>query len=477
MNPIEPIITRFEQISAIPRCTKNEAGLRAWLQEWAAGHGWVSQTDATGNPVIHLPPTPGYEDRPGIVLQGHLDMVCQKTGGSTHDFTRDPIRVLRDGDWLKADGTTLGADNGIAVALMMALAEDETVRHPRLELLLTVEEEVGLVGADNLDPALIQAKTLINLDSEQEGVLIVGCAGSANIYITLPVTWEPQSPAETAFEIQVTGLRGGHSGEDIHKHRASANQLIARVLEFVQRDVPLRLSALQGGTVRNAIPREAAAVFVCPKDQAAACRDRFDEIARAIRAEHARTEPRISLSCAEKGGEPLNAIGAAETVTGIRMLVSLPSGVQALSAEIPGFVETSSNVGVVELKEDGLFVISSHRSSVYTRLVEKIHAVEALAWMAGAETTRSKTMEPWQPDMDSPLLKKCIGTYEGLFGTKPKVELIHAGLECGLISRRVEGMDAISLGPTLENPHSPEERLYVPSLPKVWEYLRALLAG
>lgn len=477
MNPIEPVITRFEQISAIPRCTKNEAGLRAWLQAWAAEKGFASQTDAAGNLVIRVPAAPGYEDRPVIVLQGHLDMVCQKVGGSTHDFTRDPIRVLRDGEWLKADGTTLGADNGIAIALMMALVEDDTVRYPPLELLLTVEEEVGLVGADNLDPSLIRGRTLINLDSDREGVLIVGCAGSGTVYITLPVTWEMQSPEEQVFELTLTGLRGGHSGGDIHKHRANANKMLARILEHIQREVPLRLATLQGGSARNAIPREAAAVFLCPQTSIPTVRERFEEIAQAIRSEHAQTEPHIELALIEKSGEPVRAISVAQSVSGIRMLVALPNGVQSMSAEIPGFVETSSNVGIVELKEEGLYVVVSNRSSVFSRLVEKIHAVESLAWTAGAQTTRSKLMEPWQPNTESPLLKTCMETYEELFGEKPQVQLIHAGLECGLISRKVAGLDAISLGPTIENPHSPDERLHVPSLVKVWAFLIALLGG
>lgn len=265
MNPIDVILSRFEQISAIPRGTKNEAGIRLWLQDWASQRGLRSQTDAAGNLVIYVPASAGYEHCPILILQGHLDMVCQKMPDSAHDFTRDPIRLIRDGDWLTADGTTLGADNGIAIALMLALIEDESALHPPLELLFTVEEEAGLVGANHLDPSMLGGRTLINLDSEHEGVFIVGCAGGGSVEMTLHVTWSPQSPDEVGFEIKVSGLRGGHSGEDINKHRANADKLIARVLDFIQRDVPLRLSTLKGGNARNAIPRDAETVFLCPK--------------------------------------------------------------------------------------------------------------------------------------------------------------------------------------------------------------------
>ena len=266
MNPTELILKNFEKVSSVPRGSKNEAAIRNWLIEWAAEHNCTSKTDAAGNLVIYVPASQGYEDRPTLILQGHMDMVCQKTLESTHDFTKDPIQLIRDGDWIRANGTTLGADNGIGIALMMSLVEDESVKHPRLELLLTVEEESGLVGADTLDPTLLTGKTLINVDSETEGVFTVGCAGGGSVYMTLPVTWDSQKQKEVAFELKVSGLQGGHSGEDINKFRTNANKLIARVLDFMQRDVEIRLSTLNGGTARNAIPRDAEAVFVCAKD-------------------------------------------------------------------------------------------------------------------------------------------------------------------------------------------------------------------
>ncbi|WKZ41628.1 MAG: aminoacyl-histidine dipeptidase [Anaerolineales bacterium] len=476
MNPTDLILKNFEKVSSIPRGTKFEAGIRQWLMDWAAARNYQSNMDAAGNLVISAPASPGHKSNETIILQGHLDMVWQKTSTSKHDFEKDPIRLVRDGDWIKADGTTLGADNGIGIALMMSLVEDETVQHPPLELLLTVEEEIGLAGALNLDPSLITGKTLINLDSENEGVFTVGCAGGGSVYITLPVTWGMQTRDEIAFNLKADGLQGGHSGEDINKHRANANKLIARILNYIQRDVPIRLAGLKGGTARNAIPRDAEAVFVCPKENAEALNQKFHAIVRDIRAEYAINEQDLSITLTQKNGEPVRVISREETQTGLRLLVSLPHGVSAMSADMPGFVETSNNIGIIELSDECLLLVSSQRSSVLSRLEEIIERVESLAWLAGATTERTTVVPPWQPDMESSLLKKCVETYEKVMESKPKVELTHGGLECGIISRRCGGLDTISLGPTIQNLHSPDERLYVPSLQRVWMFLSALLA-
>ena len=476
MNPTELILKNFEKVSSIPRGSKNEAAIRQWLMDWGAAHSFQSRTDAAGNLVIYIPASTGYESKERLILQGHMDMVCQKVPESNHDFEKDPIQLIYDGDWIRANGTTLGADNGIGIALMMSLVEDESVKHPPLELLLTVEEEMGLTGADNLDPALLSGKTLINVDSETEGVFTVGCAGGGSVNITLPVTWEAQEQNEIVFELKVSGLQGGHSGEDINKFRTNANKLIARVLDFIQRDVEIRLSTLKGGTARNAIPRDAEAVFVCAKDKAELCREKFSAVLEAIQAEHARTEQGLSITLTEKSGEPVRAIGGSETQAALRLLLSLPHGVSSMSAEMPGFVETSNNIGIMELKEDGLSVISNHRSSVFSRLEEIIRRVESIAWLAGAKTERTKMFPPWQPNMESPLLKQCVETYRSIFAEDPKVELTHGGLECGIISDRCNGLDTISMGPTIRDLHSPEERLFVPSLAKTWDLLMGLLA-
>jgi dipeptidase D len=475
MNPTELILKNFEKVSSVPRGSKNEAEIRQWLMDWAAAYSLKSRTDAAGNLVIYIPASKGYESKATLILQGHMDMVCQKTPESKHDFTKDPIQLIRDGDWLHANGTTLGADNGIGIALMMSLVEDNSVKHPPLELLLTVEEEMGVVGADNLDPSLLSGKTLINLDSETEGVFTVGCAGGGSANITLPVTWELQKHDEVAFKLKVSGLQGGHSGEDINKFRANANKLIARILEFIQRDIDIRLSALKGGTARNAIPREAEATFVCSKTKAELCKEKFSAVLQTVQAEHVRTEQGLAIMLVEKSGESVNAIGGSETQAALRLLLSLPHGVSAMSAEMPEFIETSNNIGIMELKEDGLFIISNHRSSVFSRLEEITRRVESVAWLAGAKTERTKMFPPWQPNMESPLLKQCVDTYRSIVEKDPKVELTHGGLECGIISDRCGGLDTISVGPTIKDLHSPDERLFVPSIAKTWEFLKKQL--
>ena len=402
-------------------------------------------------------------------------MVWQKTNESMHDFEHDPIQLIREGDWIRANGTTLGADNGIGIALMMSIVEDESVKHPPLELLLTVEEEMGVVGADDLDPALLSGKTLININSETEGVFTVGCAGGGSVNITLPVIWEIQKQDEVAFGLRVSGLQGGHSGEDINKFRTNANKLIARILDGIQRNIPIRLSTLRGGTARNAIPRDGEAVFVCATDKKEACKEVFSVLQATVQSELAKTESGLVLSLNEIKSEAIRTISHAETQAVIRLLVALPHGVSSMSAEMPEFVETSNNIGVMELNEEGLSIISNHRSSVFSRLEEITRRVETVAWLAGAKTERTKIFPPWQPNMESPLLKKCVETYRSIKEEDPKVELTHGGLECGIISDRCGGLDTISMGPTIKDLHSPDERLYIPSLFTIWEFLEVLL--
>ncbi len=475
MSATEQILARFEQISAIPRGTKNEAAIRQWLIDWAASRGLSSATDTVGNLVIYVPAAPGRENAHALMLQGHMDMVCEKTPDSTHDFTRDPIHILRDGDWLKADKTTLGADNGIAIAIAMALVEDDNVSHPALELLFTVEEEAGISGADYIDPNLLTAKVLINLDSEKEGVFTVGCAGGGSTYITLPVSWEPTSTNDITFELKVSGLQGGHSGEDINKQRGNANKILARALDEIQRKVPIQLAALKGGSARNAIPRDAETIFVCSVESSALCKEALASFEKILQAEFSGIEQGPFLGLSEKPSLTPLAISAADTNKSIQLIVALPNGVAEMSAAVEGFVETSNNIGVMELLEDGFHVISNQRSSVLSRLEEMFRRTEALATLTGAKTERTKLFPPWQANMDSPLLKKCVEVYETLHHQKPKVEISHGGLECGTISDRCNGIDTISLGPTIQNPHSPDEMLYIPSLAGTWNFLTALL--
>jgi dipeptidase D len=465
----------FGQISAVPRGSQQEEKIRQWLIDWAAGQGLAYRTDAAGNLAIYVPAGRDYEDRSPIILQSHMDMVCQKNPDSTHDFTHDPIELVQDGDWLRANGTTLGADNGIGMALSLAMAAEPA--RPALELLFTVAEEIGVIGAGQLDVSLITGKTLINLDSEEEGAFTIGCAGGAATDITVPLVWEKPAPTCTAFDLKIGGLLGGHSGEDIQLPRANAIKLVARVLNFLQRALPVHLTDFKGGTARNAIPREAQAGFVCPTAEAARCRVLFEQIAQSIQEEYGPVETGMWLALEEQAALPERVAGLAGSRRALNMVTALPNGVSAFSAEIPGFVETSNNIGVIEMKEQGLEVVSNARSSVLSRLEEITQRTEALAALADAEVDPGSVFHPWQPDLASPLLERCKRVYTAVFSQQPAIRLTHGGLECGLISQLCGGLDTLSLGATIEQLHSPGEQLYVPSVERLRVFLAALLAS
>ncbi len=472
MDATQNVLKIFEQLSAVPRGSGREAKLSRWLQERAEAHDFLWKADKTGNLVIRVPATPGYESAPVIVLQGHMDMVCEKTPDSPHDFLKDPIRCIVEGDWLHADRTTLGADNGIAIALALALAEDESVAHPPLELLFTVEEEVGIGGANQLQPGFIRGRLLVNLDSEEEGSFIIGCAGGMKTRLRLPLTFE-QPALGAALHLKVSGLRGGHSGIDIHKHRASANKLLARALTQFRQVAPLALISLDGGTAHNAIAREAEASFACPAEQTSAIQQAAQEFESILNDEYSATESGIKLSLSPI--EAARAATVADTDQVIRLLLALPHGVAEMSASVEGFVETSNNLARIEIVEEALKVVTSQRSSVMSRRDELSARISAVALLAGAEVDSSEGYPAWQPNIQSALLKRSVETYKLLFGKAPKVEMIHAGLECGIIGAIYNGMEMISLGATIESPHSPDERLNIPSIERVWRYLVAFL--
>jgi dipeptidase D len=472
MTPTQTVLNIFEQLSAIPRGSGNEAAISRWLQERAKDHGFPAQTDEAGNLVIRVPGTAGYESAPIMVLQGHMDMVCEKTPDSPHDFTRDPIRCIVEGDWLRADRTTLGADNGIAIALALALVEDRSVDHPPLELLFTVNEETGLNGAEALQPGFFSGKILINLDSEDEGTFVIGCAGGQKVHIRLPLPLN--SPGrDAALHLRVSGPQGGHSGVDIHKHRASANRLLGRALDRIRRSADIGLMSLIGGTAHNAIAREAEAAFTCDADRVPAIAEEIRALEKILRDEYAATESGISLTLTPVA--PGLSATPADTLRAVLLLTALPHGVAEMSATVEGFVETSCNLAKIESKDDVLHIVSSQRSTVRSRLEELTARVVAVGLLAGAEATATPAYPGWEPQTNSPLLRRSVETYRRLFGVAPQVQMIHAGLECGLIGAIYGDLDMISLGATLQNPHSPNERLNIPSVGKVWDYLVAFL--
>ena len=471
------IIDAFEQISAIPRNSGDEERIRHFLIDWARKNKFLYITDKVGNLIIKIAASKGMEKHPTIVLQGHLDMVCEKTPDSPHDFSKDPIRFVFDGEWLKADRTTLGADNGIAVAMAMCLATDSKVKHGPLELLFTIEEETGLTGARGLETGIIEAKYLINIDSERDDVFTVGCAGGRDTHIELDLGYEEVPYDYRGMHIKVSGLTGGHSGENIIDERANAIRVLNRILHSIRDLCDLRLTWFKGGTAHNAIPRDAEATFFIPIDQLPIVKEHVEKAEVYLKSEFERTDPELDVYLAEMAVTPdRRAMMSYVSMKVLDLLYALPHGVAARSTDMPHLVETSSNLAKVWVDYGKLCIHSSQRSSVMTRLEALTHRIEAVGRLAGARVQSGSGYPSWRPDFNSKLLAACKKIYKSLFDTDPRVEAIHAGLECGLIGNLHPGMQMLSLGPTIKNPHSPDERLYLPSLAKVYQLLGKILA-
>lgn len=470
------ILATFEKISRIPRCSKHEAQIGEFLLDWGRQNGFQSATDACGNIVIRVPATPGFESAVGVIIQGHLDMVCEKTPDSSHDFSRDPIEFVTDGEWLKANKTTLGADNGIAIAIGMELALDKTAAHPELELLFTVDEETGLTGANNLGAGFIRGRTLLNLDSEDEGVFTVGCAGGRDTHIALPLEYLPAPIGTVAHRIKASGMTGGHSGVNIHDERANAIRVLTQALQSLRNKIDLRLASISGGTAHNAIPRDAeAVVYFAAMDWPQAAK-MIVELEEVFRLEFKNTDPNLKLSLdkVEPAADPRIFSERSATIA-LSLLLALPHGVAAMSTDIKGLVETSNNLANIRCEDEKLKIITSQRSSVMSRLQGISDRIEAVCRLAGAEYVTSGGYPSWQPNMASPLLARCRELYQKLFAKEAHVEAIHAGLECGIIGAKYSGMDMISFGPTLKNPHSPDEKILIASIGKIWYFLLELL--
>jgi dipeptidase D len=473
---IHRILELFEQISCIPRCSKNEEAVTQWFEAWAHRHSWRSRRDPAGNLLISVPASPGCEHAPAVVLQGHLDMVCEKSPESAHDFAADPIRVIRDGDWIHADGTTLGADNGVALALGAAIAEDSESRRPPMELLFTVDEETGLNGAKKLPPGILDARLLINLDSETEGVFTVGCAGGRDVQIHRDLHFEPLPESYRWMQLSVAGLCGGHSGIDIHRHRANANKLLARTLHDLMRAGGLRLAAVSGGTKRNAIPRDAKAIVACSPETAEDLRLRAAQCAERFRREFP-SEPSLDMCLNDMPmpGPAPAAMTPEDAALVVNLLLALPHGVSQMAPDFADLVLTSNNLAIVATADSRIEIVTSQRGLTQSALDGMSDQIRATAALAGARTHTESDYPPWTPNLASPLLASCREVYQTLYRKAPEVRAIHAGLECAIIGHTYPGMDMISIGPTTENAHSPAERLHVPSLDRIAEFLEALL--
>jgi dipeptidase D len=476
VSELEPkaLWAHFDHILTIPRASKDEGRMREYVIAVAERNGLEYEVDAAGNTVVRKPAAPGREDEPATILQAHLDMVQEKNSGVAFDFESDAIEPVVDGEYMKANGTTLGSDNGIGVAAMLAIEEDPDLSHGPLELLFTVDEETGLTGAAALEPGLLQGRRLLNLDSEEEGVITIGCAGGADSHLFLPIGEEPAPEGAKAVAIKASGLKGGHSGVDIHLQRGNAIKLLARALHAASLEQPFRLASFAGGNAHNAIPREATATVVLTGDDAAA---RFKALveaeAAAIRKEFQPADPGLTFDIADS--DPVESVMDEDsTMRALGFITSLPHGVMSMSYDIAGLVETSTNLATATPKDGGLDILLSNRSSVDSALAALRMRLRAAASLVGAEVTEGDGYPGWQPDVSSPILGIVKGVYTEMIG-EPEVGAVHAGLECGIIGEKIEGMDMISFGPQIEFPHSPDERVHVASVEKFYSVLCTVL--
>lgn len=465
----------FEEICQVPRPSKKEEKIIAYLKAFGEKHQLETKCDEAGNVLIKKPATPGMENRKTVVLQSHVDMVCEKNNDVEHDFLNDPIETEIDGEWLKAKGTTLGADNGIGVATELALLADNTIQHGPLECLFTIDEETGLTGAFALKEGFMSGDILLNLDSEDEGELFIGCAGGIDSVAEFTYQ-EIEVPAGYYYcKIAVKGLKGGHSGGDIHLGRGNANKILNRFLSDAMKKYDLYLCEIDGGNLRNAIAREAFAVVALPEANKHDIRTDLNIFAADVQAEYKVVEPDLQLIM-ESEPERHTAIDKSTALRLLQAIYATPHGVFAMSQDIPGLVETSTNLASVKMKPNHIIRIeTSQRSSTASSKQDIANMVRTVFEMAGAKVSFGDGYPGWKPNTESEILEVATESYKRLFGVDAKVKAIHAGLECGLFLDKYPSLDMISFGPTLQGVHSPDERMLIPTVQKFWDHLLDIL--
>ena len=462
----------FDEITKVPRPSKREEKIIEYLVDFAQKHSLEYQRDQIGNVVIRKAATVGYEALPTVILQSHMDMVCEKNSDTEHNFDTDPIRTKIVDGWVKAEGTTLGADCGIGMAAALALLVDPTVEHGAVEALFTVDEETGLTGAFNLGEGMLTGKYLINLDSEDEGEIFIGCAGGVDTLARFDYSVETLPAGYEYYRIGISGLKGGHSGDDIDKGLGNANKILAAFLYDATR-YGIRLGMFDGGNLRNAIPREAYAVVAVPEHTALLFETALATYVSAVKAMYAPTEPNLKFTLGEAALQPV--IDEDTQASLLAALVGLPNGVLAMSQTMKGLVETSTNLASVKFVDGKIVVTTSQRSSVERAKRDAMHSVEAVLALAGATVEHSEGYPGWTPNPSSSLLNSTIESYKTLFGVEPKVRAIHAGLECGLFLEKYPHLEMVSFGPTLRGVHSPDERLEIATVDKFWALLLDVL--
>ncbi|ABV88407.1 aminoacyl-histidine dipeptidase [Shewanella pealeana] len=464
----------FEQICAIPHPSKHEQALSAHIQAWAKDKQLCVVEDKVGNLIIKKPATAGMEDRKIVVLQAHIDMVPQKNADKVHDFEKDPIEAYVDGDWVKAKGTTLGADNGIGMASALAILGADDIPHGPLEVLLTIDEEAGMTGAFGLEAGMLDAEILINTDSEQEGEIYMGCAGGVDAQLSVPMVWQSPEPTNASYKLSLSGLKGGHSGVNIHLGRGNANKLLARFLVEHGDELAIELTQFVGGSLRNAIPREAEINFMLPPENLTLLQTRIAEFQALVREELAIADPDTVLTLAEIPAEKQVMSEDSQQIL-IDLLNACPNGVIRMSDEVEGVTETSLNVGVISTDDNGVQILCLIRSLIDSGRSEVEGVLTSLANLAGANVEFSGAYPGWKPDNSSPVMASVRETYEAIYDKEPTIMVIHAGLECGLFKKPYPEMDMVSIGPTIRYPHSPDEKVNITTVGQYWKLLLAVL--
>ena len=466
----------FFALAAIPHCSKHEAQAAQYVLAQARRLGLPARQDAAGNVVVTKPASDPAKTGPAVVLQGHLDMVCEKNETTAHDFAKEGIKPVRDGDYIRAQGTTLGADNGIGVAAALAVMEAKDLVHGPMEFLFTIDEETGLTGAFQLGADMLSGNRMLNLDSEEEGAVYIGCAGGMDTVATSPVRTVPLPAGRAVYRLKVAGLKGGHSGLDIATGRGNAIKLAARILWTLRRQYTVDIMTLTGGSKRNAIPRETFVTVALEPGQVAAVQGALRALEADIRSELGSADPDFQILFEPHSSNLERMLDAADAERVVQFLYAGPHGVIAMTPDIPNLVQTSTNLAIVELLPDQVRVSMSHRSSVESHKKDVGRMVAAYCAMAGFAVEQGSGYPGWKPNLQSALLKTAIEVHQKTFRKKPEIKAIHAGLECGIIGEKYPGMDMISIGPIILGAHSPDERVSIPSVAHFWKYLKAMLA-
>ncbi len=466
----------FEQITQIPHGSGDEKRISDYLVNFAKENSLEYIQDESLNVIIRKKGTKGYENSPSIIIQGHMDMVCEKNNDKIHDFKKDSLSLIVDGDYIRADRTTLGADDGIAVAFSLALLASKDIAHPPLEAVFTVDEEVGMNGAYALDTSCLKSKMLINIDSEEEGKILVSCAGGMKATIHIPVEFEDTDLNKIAFSIEIKGLKGGHSGSDIDKQRANSNKLMGRILYRLIKNYDIDLAQINGGAKDNAIPREAFATITLKPENEQSIKEIIQELEKIFINEFKNSDNGLKIEF-KKADIPQKVFTATSAKNIINTLILIPNGIQSMSLDIDGLVESSTNIGVVQTLNNEVVLTSAIRSSIGTKKDAIKTELEILANLVNGELTIKGEYPAWEYNPNSNLRKIFINTYKQMYNKDIKVEAIHAGLECGLFAKKMPDVDMISFGPDMENVHTPNERLSISSVARTWEYLKKILSS